>query len=155
MQAALDGLGNGVPALLGEVLFHLGIDGRWEGGITAIDTVDLRGPEVAVVTDTPAPVADLGQPLGFSQYPLVAAQGLFGLLVLLIVLDDGDEVIGLSLEIPDQGHRQCRPDDLAPFAQIAFLQGVVGQLPCQHPGDIVLIDEEIVRVGDLLEAHAH
>ncbi|MND58858.1 hypothetical protein D3C80_500310 [compost metagenome] len=144
-----------MPTLLGEVLFDLGIDGRGEGGITAIDTVDLRGPEVAVVADTPAPVADLGQPLGFSQYPLVAAQGLFGLLVLLIVLDDGDEVIGLSLEIPDQGHRQCRPDDLAPLAQIALLQGVVGQLACQHPGDVVLIDEEIVRVGDLLEAHAH
>ena len=92
-----------MPTLLGEVLFDLGIDGRGEGGITAVDAVDLRGPEVAVVADTPAPVADLGQSLGFSQYPLVAAQGLFGLLVLLIVLDDGDEVIGLSLEIPDQG----------------------------------------------------
>ncbi|MNO65404.1 hypothetical protein D3C76_561610 [compost metagenome] len=41
-QTVLDGLGDGVPTLLGEVLFHLGIDGRGEGGITAIDAVDLR-----------------------------------------------------------------------------------------------------------------
>ncbi|MNO65403.1 hypothetical protein D3C76_561600 [compost metagenome] len=110
---------------------------------------------MVAVADTPAPVADLGQPLGFPQDPLVATQGLLRLLVLLIVLDDGDEVVGLPLAIPDQGHRQCRPDGLAPLVQIALLQGVVGQLARQHPVDVVLIDEEIVRVGDLLEAHAH
>jgi hypothetical protein len=100
MQAALDGLGHRVPPLLGEVFSHLGIDGRGEGRITAIDAIDLRRPEVAVIGHAPAPVAYLGQTLGLAQYGLVAAQRLLGLLVLLVVLDDGDEVVGIALGDP-------------------------------------------------------
>ena len=110
---------------------------------------------MAVVGDVPAPVADLGQVLGFTQDPLVAAQRLFGLLALLVILDDRDEVIRFSLEILDQRHRQGDPEDLAALAQITLLQGVVLTFVCQHLGHVGLIDEEIIRVGDLLEGHAH
>ena len=40
--AALDGLGHRVPPLLSEVFSDLGIDGRGEGRIPAIDAIDLR-----------------------------------------------------------------------------------------------------------------
>ncbi len=155
LQAAFDRLGNGSPPLLGEILLHFGIDGGGQGGIAAIDAVDLRRPEVAVIGDVPAPVADLGQVLGFTQDPLVAAQGLLRLLALLVVLDHRDEVVGLPLEVFDQCHRQGDPEDLASLAQVALLQGVLLAFAGQHLGHIGLVDEEIVRVGDLLKGHSH
>ena len=110
---------------------------------------------MAVIGDVPAPVADLGQVLGFAQDAFVAAQRLFGLLALLVILDDRNEVIRFPLEILDQRHREGDPEYLAALAQITLLQGVVLTFVCQHLGDIGLVDEEIIRVGDLLEGHAH
>ncbi|MNH11645.1 hypothetical protein D3C79_711660 [compost metagenome] len=155
LQAAIHGQTQGVPGLRREVILHLGVDGGGERGIPAIDAKDLRRPVVGILHNVPAPVADLGQPLGFAQDHLVAAQGGFGLLALLVVLDDGDEVVRLALQILDQGRRQGDPERLAPLAQVTFLQGVVLALAGQHLIHVALIDEEIVRVGDLLEGHLH
>jgi hypothetical protein len=54
---------------------------------------------VAVIGHAPAPVPYLGETLGLAQYGFVAAQRLLGLLVLPVVLDDGDEVVGREAEL--------------------------------------------------------